>query len=1104
MFNKEISFLFIIFFTISLRIISQNENIIFEQYTVDNGLSQSTINCIFQDSKGYLWIGTQDGLNRFNGKTFDIFYNDPLDDKSISNKWIYDIVEDKKGNLWIATILGLNKFNRKNETFKRFFHDSKNPRSIPGNEILGLLVDDNNTLWIRTRENLSKYDNKDFHSFEISSDRFFIKKISKKIPIVKTPHTIWTSSDKGIYYVSTTTGAYGNITNINGTTIANPYVTALVYDNKQTLWVGTINGLSKYDMRRKTFTNFFHKKNDENSLPANSINYLTIDHSGNIWVATDVGLCKFNPETNKFITYKSDPTDLTSLSYNVVLSLLEDNSHNLWIGTDGNGINKVNLKPLKFKLYRKSSSKKSVPLSENVIASVYKNNKGIIWIGTWGGGLDIYNPKTKVLINYNENSPIFNRITENHVHAILEASNGNYYLATRNGITIYDPNQNKFFNAKEYYPNIFFPKFENTRIYSLMEDFRHNIWIATQSGLHKFNINSFEVSSYYKNDGLCDNQIISLFEDDMNLIWIGTANGLNTYDFTQPDEFQTFIALGKDHPDANGEFKSLSNNYIYSINQGKKYYWIGTGSGLNRYNKATKKFKYYLKKDGLPNETIYEIQIDKQGNLWMSTNRGIVKLNIENEKFIAYDKGDGLQGLEFDNGASCLSSDGELFFGGVNGLNSFYPDSIYYNNFTPEINFNYYSIISTKKENKRSNIPLQENDTIVLKYSDKSLTIYFSALEFTNPSKNQYKYFLERQDKDWVDNGNKNFAIFTNLIPGTYQFKVKGSNNDYKWGKEKTITIIVYPPLYKTLWAYLIYIFVLSGIIFLFIRIRTNKLRMDNQLLRAQQTASIEIAKQRKELEIKNKNIMDSINYAKRIQQGIMPTEYLLKHFFPQSFLFYQPRDVVSGDFYWFSEKKGKFFIVAADCTGHGVPGAFMSIIGINLLNNIILNKNIEDPGKILNEMNKGLYETLNKKIDEIALRDGMDMSICVIHNNSHRVEYAGAMNSIFLVRNNRIIVIHANRFSIGSTAPEKREYYETHSFDSQPNDMLYLFSDGFFDQFGGPNNKKYKIHRFKKLILNISDKQTEEQVKILDNEITAWKGKMEQVDDITIIGLRF
>ncbi len=1113
MLKRKIEIIFFILSSFSLSLLAQNENIIFEQYTVDNGLSQSTANCLFQDSKGYLWIGTQDGLNRFNGKDFDIFYNDPLNSKSISNKWIYDITEDKKGNIWVATLFGLDKFNRRDETFQRFFHNKVNPRSIPENEIFGLMVDSKNNLWIRTRENLAKYDGNEFYSFGITQDRFVSKKISQKIPIIETPRAIWTTSTKGLIRYDKISGALEKIVKMNHTVIADQYITALAYDNKQILWVGTVNGLSKYNLRRKTFTNYYHDDNNENSLPTNSINYLTVDHSGNVWIGTDVGLCKFNPKKNEFVTYKSDPTDLTSLSYDVILSLLEDESHNLWIGTDGNGINKVNLKPLKFKLYRKTASKKSVPLSNNIIASVLKDDKGSIWIGTWGGGLNIYNPKTKQLKVYNSSSKKFERLTENHVHVILKISSGNYFLGTRNGITVYDPSQKKFFDAQEYYPNVSFPKFANTRIYSMIEDFRHNIWIATQSGLHKFNINTYEISSYYKNDGLCDNLVVTLFEDDMNQIWIGTANGLNIFDFAHPDKLMTFKASTLTSTiNSSGEYSTISNNYIYSVKQGKKYFWIGTSSGLNRYDRARGKFKYYLKKDGLPNETIYEILIDKNDNLWMSTNRGIVELVTRENRFVAYDKGDGLQGLEFDNGASYKSKDGEFFFGGVNGLNSFYPDSIYNNDFPPKINFNYYTVISTKNpkinrtifNHKTDRTALQENDTIVLRYTDKSLTIFFSALEFTNPQKNQYKYFLKGQDKDWTDNGNKNFAIFTNLNQGTYTFKIKGSNNDYVWSKEKSITIIVYPPLYKTIWAYLIYFVLLSGIILFFFRNRTNKLRMDNQLLRAQQTASMEIAKQREELQIKNKNIMDSINYAKRIQRGMMPTEYLLKHFFPQSFLFYRPRDVVSGDFYWFTEKNNKFFIATVDCTGHGVPGAFMSIIGINLLNNIIIDKNIENPGEILNLMNQGLYDNLNKEVDDITLRDGMDMSVCVIHNNSHKVEFSGAMNGLFLIRNNKLIEVIANRFSIGSLEPNERVFYETHTFDSYLGDMLYLFSDGFVDQFGGPKGKKYKIHRFRKLIMNIHGKSAEEQEKILDREFTDWKGTLEQVDDITIIGLRF
>jgi len=615
-----------------LRLLSQNENIIFDQYTVDNGLSQSTVNCLFQDSKGYLWVGTQDGLNRFNGKNFDVFYNDPLNPKSISNKWIYDVAEDHNGNIWIATLFGLNKFNRRDETFERFFHNDANPRSIPENEVLGLLVDSKNNLWIRTRGHIAKYDGKDFFSFEIIQDLFVSKKISQKVPIVETPLAIWTTSTKGLIRFDKTSGALERVIKIKNTKLVNPYVTALAYDQKQSLWIGTINGLSKYDLRRKIFTNYFHDNNNDNSLPANSINCLTIDHKGNIWIGTDVGLCKFNPKQNEFITYKSNPADLSSLSYNVILSLIEDRSHNLWIGTDGNGMNKVNLKPLKFKLYQNTDSKNAVHLSNNVIASVFKSDDGLIWIGTWGGGLDIYDPKTKQIKNYNSSSEGFKRITENHVHVILLTSNGNYFLGTRNGITVYDPKQNKFFSARQYYPNVNFPKFENTRIYSMIEDFRHNVWIATQSGLHKFNINTYEIKSYRKSDGLCDNQIVSLFEDDFNQIWIGTPNGLNTYDYSHPNEFKTFKASDSLKISPTGEYNTISNNYIYSIKQGKKYFWIGTGAGLNRYDRARGKFKYYLKKDGLPNETIYEILIDNNNNLWMSTNRGIVELNTKKKQ----------------------------------------------------------------------------------------------------------------------------------------------------------------------------------------------------------------------------------------------------------------------------------------------------------------------------------------------------------------------------------------------------------------------------------------------------------------------------------------
>jgi len=1088
---------------------AQNKTIVFEHYTVENGLSQSTANCLFQDSRGYIWIGTQDGLNLFNGKKFTIFYNNALDKNTLSNKWIYDVQEDKQGNIWVATLSGLNKFDRKTFSFQHFYHNSKNPRSLPQNTIMGLLIDKNNTMWLRSKDLLIRYYKNEFYSYEIPKDLFPLKRENKTIPLVETPRYIFTTSSNGLVKIDKKTFSIELIHNkptINYFPLTDNNVTALSYDKKrQTLWIGTINGLTKLELQHSKFIKYRITNKDNHYIPIKKINAIVVDKQEKLWIGSDNGLLSFDPNTNKTILYQAEKNDPQSLNNNVITNLLLDASENLWIGTDGNGVDKIDLKPPKFKLYQRTANPKSVQLSMNIIASVYKDDDGKIWIGTWGKGLNIYDPRTNTISYYNSHSPAGFRINEDHVHSILKCSNGLIFLGTRQGITVYDPVQKRFTDLAVYYPTVEFPKFKDNRIYKLIEDSRNNIWIATQSGLYVFNLVTLETRSYFKTDGLADNSVIELMQDDLNKIWIGTANGLTIYDpdnkehpFTTTRRNENTLSTKK----GNDTYSTLSNNYINAIVQGENYYWIGTASGLNRYDPTTKTFKYYFTQDGLPNNNIYEIIIDNSNNLWISTNRGICKYNIDKNKFISYDQHDGLQGLEFNNGASYISLDGEIFFGGVNGLNSFYPQNMNDNNYIPNIDFNYFEIISTKS-NKPIISQLLTNDTIHLYHYDKSLTIYYSTLEYTNPKKNQYSHFLSG-DNHWTNTGNKNFTSYTNLDPGTYTFKIKGSNNDYVWSKEKTITIIVKPIFWKTIWAYIAYFLIIGGITFAIFQARVSKLKTANQLLEAKEEAARVLAIKQKQLEEKDKDITDSLKYAERIQRATMPTVYLLHHAFTNSFVFYQPKEPVSGDFYWFVQKENLFFVAAVDCTGHGVPGAFMSLIGINLLNTIIVNNGIEDTGEILDHMNKGLYDTLNKEIDDIALRDGMDLSLCKIDKSSKIVEFSGAMNPLYLIRDKNLIEINANRFSLGTYGSDEYTKFDTHRFTFKKDDMIYLFSDGFMDQFGGLKNKKYLASRFRQFLLEISPKQAQTQKKMIAEEYSQWKGNNTQIDDVTIIGIQF
>jgi len=641
----------------------------------------------------------------------------------------------------------------------------------------------------------------------------------------------------------------------------------------------------------------------------------------------------------------------------------------------------------------------------------------------------------------------------------------------------------------------------------MLEDFKGNIWLGTQNGLHRINIKERTVtpfwSSYYDTLSICDNNVMSLICDRDGYVWIGTKSGLNRYDY----ETNKFYRIGssthkKPSKDINKHY-TISNTYIYELFEDPidGSIWIGTGSGLNRYDKKTGTFQYFTQKEGLPDGTIYEIKQDKKGNLWMCTNRGLAMLDRKTLKIRAFDRADGLQGLEFNNGASYKSKSGEMFFGGTNGFNSFNPEQMHDNPFIPEVVFTSYEKISAYEKETYN---LEKVNEIVLKYSDHSLTFNFAALEYTKSEKNSYMYMMEGLNNNWIDIGHRNFQDFGTLNPGEYILRVKASNNDLVWNnKEISLKIVVLPPIWKTYWAYGLYILLILAIVYSFVRNRTKKLQRANDDLRTKQLAALEIAKQREELALKNKNITDSINYAKRIQEAMLPSEYLFRKLLPDSFIFYIPKDIVSGDFYWVTEKENKIFISAVDCTGHGVPGAFMSIIGFDLLRNITKERGVENPAQILNLVNLGISETFSKHVNESALRDGMDVSLLVIDRNNKVLEYSGAFNPLYIARDNKVIEVKGNRFAVGKMEGNEDNKFDNHIIPYRDNDMVYIFSDGYVDQFGGPLGKKFKFRRFRHLLLTINSLPLMKQKSFLEENFDSWKGQLEQVDDILVIGIR-
>ncbi|MFH2141761.1 MAG: two-component regulator propeller domain-containing protein [Bacteroidota bacterium] len=1098
MYKKLAILIVAIFIFISHYTYSQTADISFEHITMDDGLSQSSVNCIMQDSSGYIWMGTQGGLNKYNGSSshpFDIYLHNIYDTNSLSSSWIYAIDEDAFGNVWVGTVDGLNKIERKSGKCIRYLHDPDDQNTIRGDRVFSVLVDSKGNIWAVTTGELNKLDPSTgkFSHYEPYYDYMSDHDNIYNLPMIEdSKGNIWVGTKDGLNLFDSDYEQFNRISTKNSG-LSNNYVHAIFEDKEGNLWIGTSNGLNKYNSKTRQVKTYFRDKLNPNSLSDNDIRSIVQDQNGFLWIGTsNGGLCRMDINNELFTSYLPNIDDPSSISHRTIISLCIDKSNVLWVGTYGGALNKIDLKRKKFKLYTQFNSK----INDNEIAGLFVDDDSKLWVGLWGTGLNIIDRKTGEIEYISTKSPANRRLLNDFVHVIYKDNRGLVWIGTREGLNIYDKENNEFYTLDKF----FGPNNLNNRVHSICEDKYNNFWVGTDQGLYYLNFEKKEIISYLKNsedpESLSDSQIYSVCVDEEGFVWIGTGNGgLN--------KFNPVTGVFKKYKSDVRNSNTISNNSVYDVFIGSQgYLWIATRSGLNKFNKKDTTFTIYTKINGLPNDLIYNIVEDENDNLWMTTGYGLAMYDRKNNDFRSYDKADGIGSLELNLGSLYKSKTGEIFFGGNAGFNSFHPDQLMDNLIKPDVVFLNYRVTNSSG---MFTISLEGVDKIELSYNDYGITVYFATLEYTNPRKNRYQYKVDELNEDWFDLGNTNFRTFSNLPPGEYTLRVKGSNNDYVWNeKDAVLKIVVKPPFWRTIYAYIFYVLFVFFVVYYIFKFRTRKLRNANQALRIKQMAALEIAKQKEELSIKNKNITDSINYAKRIQEAMMPSEYLFKKLLTQSFILYKPKDIVSGDFYWIAEKNNKIFIAAVDCTGHGVPGAFMSIIGFDLLRNITKDQGIENPAQILNQLNNGVIETFSKHSESQEVKDGMDVSLCVINKNQKQIEYSGAMNPLYIIRNNKVIEIKGNRFSVGTIGfGQMSEKFENHIIPYNDGDMVYIFSDGYQDQFGGPLGKKFKFRRFRHLLLTINNLPIPKQKAFLDENIESWRGELEQVDDILIIGMR-
>lgn len=786
----------------------------FENLTSDNGLSQNTVLSIYQDSRDFLWFGTYDGLNRYDGYSFKIYKIEKDNPRSIKGQTFRSILEDKNGDLWIASIGGgLNRYNRLTDDFTNFHHIENNPNSIISDRVRTLFIDKKNRLWIGTEIGLCRYDFQ--KNIFISYNKIFNNALYPKSEYIlsiceDSEGFLWIGTQNGLIKFNPETNQYKYYHNQpnNPFSLSSNFIGKVYIDKKNSLWIGTSEDLNKYDRVKDRFIRFINPYTV--NTKDKTITDIIEDYNGNLWITTLFnGLQKFDPKTTTFTIYKHDLSNPESIGSNILFSLYEDKSGILWIGTEGAGVNKLNRMRSNF-IYYRNIPFNNESLSNDKVYSIIEDKSGIIWLGTFGGGLNRFDPNSKqkkfIRYNYNPNNP--NSLVDDRIRTICEDDEGNLWIGTEYGLSMFNIKKNLFKNfigdGSPY-------KLSNNIIFSIYQIKSGEILIGTfGGGLNIYNKRTNKFINYQNNPhnpkSISSNNIWCIFQDSKGNIWIGTDDGgLNRFDIKK-NEFIHY----KNNPN---DLNSINCNKVLNIMEDSKgTLWIGTIQGINKVlmnkkNKNDLKFINYTVKDGLPDNNVQGILEDGHGNLWISTNRGISKFNPQKITFENYDMSDGLQSNEFYVRACAkIAKTGEMIFGGNKGFNIFHPDSIKEDKTIPKVVITDIRLFNTSAkigEKIDDEVILTKNITetkeLILSYKYNIVSFDFAALHYTNPEKNSYAYIMEGLESDWNYVGNSHTANYAHISPGEYIFRVKAANPSGYWNNEGImLKLIIKPPFYQT------------------------------------------------------------------------------------------------------------------------------------------------------------------------------------------------------------------------------------------------------------------------------------------------------------------
>ncbi len=849
---------------------AQDKSIRFQHITTENGLPQNMVDCILQDSKGFMWFGTWNGLCRFDGYSFKTFRSQ---DQTISNNFIYALCEDFNGNLWVGTNKGLNIFlYNKNDFFTPEKDSSLN--FLSNVAINSIVISKDSCLWISSTRGVSKL-KLDKNSKIINSKTIRFGNSNNELSGTKVNHlmidrsnSLWISTDNGVNILPPNsnhiTKKYHDPLNHNGLPLNK--VICTFEDSERVIWLGTEMGVSIYDRDKNTFKNFLHNADDEYSLVHNSVMSITEDSKGRIIIGTLGGISIFKKDGSlRFSNYTQNPVSESELNNNFINCLYADHWGNIWVGTERGGINKFNSTKREFEYFERKSEIENT-LSNNTINSIYED-KNYIWIGTAGGGLNQYSKRTGTYKHYTLSENKTGTISSNFITAITRDNNNTLWVGTWGGGINKLVNEDKINEQFVYYRPGSKQSIINDYVSSIVPDNKGNLWIGTNGGLDVYSLEK-EIFSHINemaNNSDMLSSIGCMLEDNENNWWIGTQYGLIKLEPQFANNEIINLKLKKYTFNENDP-TSLSGNYITTLcKDSEGNIWIGTyGHGLNKLisDKNEGSFISFSQKDGLPNNIIYTITEDISGNLWLTTDYGLSRYNKTDKVFRNYFIADGLQNNQYYWSAAFINKTGKLYFGGMNGLNTFYPDWLKENKteisvvFTDFTIFNQ-TVIPGEKYNGKIALTKSINNTdqIRLSHKTREFSLEFSALDYEQPLANQYAYMLEGFDKEWnIVSSERRFANYTNLKPGKYTFLVKATNSHGKWSEQtRKLNVIITPPFWDTWWFKLLMIIAVIASIISYNRYRVYALQTQKRKLEKQvHERTLEIEDQKQILEKKN------------------------------------------------------------------------------------------------------------------------------------------------------------------------------------------------------------------------------------------------------------